>query len=105
MSKASVQNPVTSRSRKGNTASADPTDPRNASLPLGRITGGDFEVDDAEARRLDRWIDSMEGEALPLTVRVPFWDSQAVVAFSLSFAAGALLGVPIALYIRSVGIF
>ena len=82
----------------GLVSSGDPTDPRNADMPLSEI--GSVE-DGKDARLLERHLKEIE-EAGDVNHR-SFWDSTTITATSISAAVGAIIGVPIGLYLHSIG--
>lgn len=86
----------TSRSRKAPDP-GDPTDPLNVSKPLKEFDEipNVPEIKDSPADRLD----GEYGQVVTVG-QEPFWDSVTVTAFAVAMVVGAILGVPIGIFLH-----
>lgn len=79
---------------------SDPADPRNSDKLLGQLK----DEKDADALNMEPfglWNDDLTNlkDVLP---KAKFWDGRSITAASISFACGAVAGVPIGHYLHSI---
>ncbi len=80
---------------------SDPADPRNSEKTLGQLREERCaDALDLEPSRL--WKNDLADFA-DTTPKTRFWDGPSILAASISFVCGSVVGVPLGHYLHSIG--